>query len=504
MGREPSAGSDPPPAARRGIPFGDESLWAGVFTWVTPVLALLAVTLPQLNGGDWRGDTGWYAALGLSGWRNGALWTLSSGDGQPYFNKPPLALWIHGLLLRLTGPELWAARLPTIFAAAGIVIATVGIARRVGGRWAGGLSGVVLALSLEFFRRTREISLDLWQLLFLALAAWVLIAGVSGGRRKVIALSGVGVGLALLCKPLMGMLFFPIAAAGIWAMSGPASLRRTAGPLGAAVVLALGVALPWHLSMWSIHGHAFTAQYFGAEIAARAAGESVGAQRGQPVWFYAQQLLEGYWPWMIPLVIALFDLAVGRVRGRAAAVMRFGLVWAVLWLVVLSVFPDRRDRYSVPIYPGLALVVGPWLAWMLRERLPRGRHLVRAWLFRGSVAVGIVLAVLPIPLQKPPAPQWGNLASFLATVGDEPIYDGAFAGAPAARVYLLTGRWPLPTTDRAGKVLNTPSSGALLAYHRRGGRSPNANESVVFRSGDLTITRLNGVWAPIDTPDPGE
>ena len=138
--------------------------------WLLPCVLLLSVTLPKLNQGDFRGDAGWYSAIGLQAWRTGSLWTLYGEPGQPYFNKPPLAFWIHGLALHTLGPELWVARLPSILAATVCVLFTVAIVRHLAGRRAALLSGCVLALSLEFFRRTREISLDMWQAVFLLMA----------------------------------------------------------------------------------------------------------------------------------------------------------------------------------------------------------------------------------------------------------------------------------------------------------------------------------------------
>ena len=47
--------------------------------------------------------------------------------------------------------------------------------------------------------------------------------------------------------------------------------RLLIGLLAAAVVAVL-LAAPWHVSMYVLHGDAFTGAYFGREIMARAAG----------------------------------------------------------------------------------------------------------------------------------------------------------------------------------------------------------------------------------------
>src|SRR5215203_4197899 len=108
--------------------------WLGAQVYLLPAALLLAVTLPHLGQGDFRGDAGWYSAIGLQAWRTGEFWTLYGEPGQPYFNKPPLVFWIHGLVLHLLGPSVLAARLPSELAALGCVLATVGAVRELSGR----------------------------------------------------------------------------------------------------------------------------------------------------------------------------------------------------------------------------------------------------------------------------------------------------------------------------------------------------------------------------------
>ena len=65
--------------------------WCRWQVYVLPAILFLAVTLPHLGQGDFRGDAGWYSAIGVQAWRTGKLWTLWGEPGLPYFNKPPMA-----------------------------------------------------------------------------------------------------------------------------------------------------------------------------------------------------------------------------------------------------------------------------------------------------------------------------------------------------------------------------------------------------------------------------
>jgi hypothetical protein len=129
-----------------------------------------------------------------------------------------------------------------------------------------------------------------------------------------------------------------------------------------------------------------------------------------------------------------------------------------------------------------------------------------------------VIAVIPLRFENPPGPQWTRLFSYLddhrypdrarsATAPDPitTVWQGAFVGARAARVYLQYGRWPVPTRNNAGELIAQPTPGAVILYHRRDGWNPGDNERQIFHEGDITATVLgDGGWKPVRAPDPGE
>ena len=486
--------------------------------WLVPALLLLCVTLPHLTDGDWqRGDSGWYTAIGVQAFRTGEFWTLIGEPGQPYFNKPPLVFWITGLIAWVFGPGALAARGPTVLAALGCVLVTVSIVREFGNRRAALASGIALALSLEFFRRTREVSLDMWQTLFLLLALWAVAIGVTRGRWKMFALAGVPLGLALLCKPLVAMV--GVGAIVVWLIS--LGQYRRLWWAAVMTLVALLVAGPWHVSMALLHGEAFTSQYFGDQIMSRAGGANITSSTG--LFFYIEQLFRNHWPWLV--FVALRILALVRAGGRARLTrshrqcMGLALAWTVVWFVALSVFADRRDRYGLVMQPGLAILAGVWLGVLAPRWFARfNRMLVRVGV-PVACAGAALFAILPVRVHKPVNPQWPALFAWMEThkdlldtdgtaregAGRNGLWQGGFRGDHGSRLYLETGFWPITTMSRNGDIVATPPAGSLIIYHRRGGLRPGENESVVFTSGDLTVTELiHGDWSPIEFADPGE
>ena len=474
-------------------------VWCRLRMWLLPVVVLLCVSLPHLDQGDWmRGDGSWYGAIGVQAWRSGSLWTLFAEPGVEYFNKPPLILWVHGLMLHVFGVGPVQARLPTVLAASVCVVATVGLCR-VGARHGWALSrhastgvGVVLALSIEFFRRTREISMDMWQAAFMLLCVWMVMQGVGSRRGWLIMLAGVPVGLALLTKPFMALLALILL--GVWMVW--IGRWRMVGWLVGAVVVAGLVAAPWHVGMVLEHGDEFVRQYFGAEILDRAEGKRSDAKHVR-WWYYFEKIALNNWPWVVFVLLGLVSWGRGERLTRAGVLERWAVVWAVGWLIALTLFPDRRDRYGLPIWPAMAVLAGAWLGrwpWGWLRRVQR-QFLSRWWVAFAGIA--LVFALLPIRVQEPVHPQWPATLAWLDEEQPAALWTVTRQTHRMARLYLERGQWPEPTHNRWNEQVGQPQPGAVLMYDTNAGVVPGVNERVVFEAGDLVFTTLvEGEWSP--------
>ncbi|MBL8762825.1 MAG: glycosyltransferase family 39 protein [Phycisphaerae bacterium] len=482
-----------------------------------PIAVMLSLTLPHLGQGDFVVDTGWYAAIGLQAWRDaisgrpGALWTLMAEGGQgglAYFNKPPLAFWVHGFALWAMGPSVLAARLPAVIAGAACVWLTVSIAGVLHTRRTGFLAGLILALTIEFTRHTRAFSLDVWQLLFLLAAARVAAGAVRRGSMRALPIGGVFVGLALLTKPLVGLVGWSLLMIWAWlpGVGRRGEHRRGFGWAFVGLIVAALIASPWHIGMVIEHGTAFTSRYFGHEIAARAMGTIDRANTGaaNPL-YYTQELVRHYLPWLISVLLGLVAWARGGLRRDAG--MALIVVWTLTWFVILSAFADKRPRYLLPVFPFWAWLSAVWI----RDQAPRWLALVRRavvrWVGVFAIGGGMLVAALPVTIDRSMDPNWAGFMEFLRTaeMADEAWWQGGFEGARGARLYLEFGRWPLSTRDRSGVLIATPPRDAVILYHRRDGLVPGEGERTLYENADFRVTRLQTEqWAPSSRPDPGE
>ncbi len=473
-----------------------------------PGIVALCLCLPGLSQGGLATDTAWYAAIGMQSWGHAldgepsALWTLRGIAGQPYFNKPPLAFWLNGWPLPIFGASATAARLGSVIACVLCVLATARLGRVLAGRAVGLAAGLVRALTWEFIRHSPAFALDLWLGLFVTLAAADLATLRSRLSISAAVRAGAWLGLALMVKPLVPLLVL-VPFAGWFAVHRPGALAV----LPLSLFAALAVAAPWHLSMWWIHGDAFVGQYFGREVIDRAAAAAIAdTNRGSdsPL-YYLVVLARAYWPWLLTLILACVALARRDGSARVRSALFLSLGWCVVWLILLSAFPDKRPRYLLVLYPFASLASAAVLcrlaplvvryAWIALQRaaLPV------------AAAVSLLLILLPVRFHRPTDPQWPALFAWLGEQPASPLYVGAFSPQRAAQVFLETGDWPIPTRSVTGEPVTDVPAGAMLIYHRRDGLRPGPGESVLFAERDVAVTRLERApWSPVPSPDTGE
>ena len=454
----------------------------GLKLYLLPLVILFAVTLPHLDQGEFRRDTVIYAAVGHYMWDGGSLLVPHLGPEKPYFHKPPLALWIHGLFLKLFGANLVAARLPSILAAVGVIVFSMFAVRNLATRREAITTGIVLALTYEFFRRTREISLDLWQLFFVMVVVWLITISIRSGRRWPVVLSGVPLGLALLCKPLVALLTLLIFA--IWlALARRADLIRWI--VFGALPIALLIAAPWHLYMYSLFGDTFTHQFFSRQI------EKVAAKPPHTsVFYYLQENATTYWPWMFTLIYACY-LRIGQrsIRPPRRDFFLLGAVWVGLWLIVLSSLSEKKPNYALPLYPMLAWICA-WGICRIEWRM------LARWYERGLPGLAPAFAVLfvaaalaPIRFQEPPEKNWLALIDWIKAgkIDSAQLAHANLELNDLCYVYLKTGNWmkSLPSAESDPAWLQGKR---LMVTKLRPGSNPLVEQKeILFSSGPVRI-----------------
>ena len=322
--------------------------------------------------------------------------------GAPYLNKAP---GLHGLIavvIRITTPAQdlpaeWVVRLaPALLSC--LVVPIGGWLQwtlRPGDRSSALATSVILLSLLPVARHGRLAMLDGTQLTAMALL-WLAVLQLHTSRRNGCwgLLAGLMASTMLLLKaPLLVPCVVAAAMGLLWGQEWR-TWRLARSCIGILVGLLPGIG--WHLWHVSVRG----AQAFwlwGGDGAGRVLldpGE--GSDLGWRV--PAIEILEGGWPWLPLLPIALM----WAWRARHS---RWGR-WSVATLVTLAgaILPLRTQLpwYSHPLWLPIALLCGPLLVWLVEHPTssdpvpaPPCRWLLfKLPLFWGSLGVGLLLIAL--------------------------------------------------------------------------------------------------------------
>ena len=170
-------------------------------------------------------------------------------SGVMTVDKPPLALWVQALSVRVFGFSSWSLLVPQALMGVASVALTYDLTRRQFGRVAGFTAGLALVLTPVTVAISRHNNPDALLVLCCVAALWFVVRAFQDGRTRWIVLAGVAVGLGFETKMAAALLVVPaIAAAWLWIA--PRGRVRAAGQLFAGGVAMTVVGLAWPMLMW--------------------------------------------------------------------------------------------------------------------------------------------------------------------------------------------------------------------------------------------------------------
>jgi 4-amino-4-deoxy-L-arabinose transferase-like glycosyltransferase len=315
-------------------------------------------------------------------------------DRQVELQKPPLYYWLVATLARARGGavDAWAVRLPAALAALGTVLLVWLLGRWEGRPVAGFVAAVILATAHHFtwLARVGRIDMPLTLAVTATLAAFYQAYRAPVRKLPWLLAGYLAIAVAVLLKGPVGVLL-PAAVLVVFLLAErrlplPWRGRRwlsLAHELGLwwGLPLVVALAVPWYL--WAgaeTNGRLFQVFFWHHNIERGLGGPDGWA--AHPWWLYGPRLSFDLLPWTVLVPIAAWSFFRGGWREDAEA--RFGLIWLVTMVALLSCAAFKRADYLLPAYPGAALFLGCVAErWYRKARHPS--RLVGAF---GLVAVG--------------------------------------------------------------------------------------------------------------------
>jgi 4-amino-4-deoxy-L-arabinose transferase-like glycosyltransferase len=191
-------------------------------SFALPELGALVVlagvlNLWALNQNGWANSYYSAAVRSMSSSWHNFLYGSFDPSGVMTVDKPPLALWVQALSVKVFGFHPLSILVPEALMGVATVALVYDLTRRLWGRPAGFVAGLVLALTPITVAISRHNNPDALLALCCAAALWCLVRGLQDGRTRWIVLTGVCIGLGFETKMGAALLVVPaLAAAWLW------------------------------------------------------------------------------------------------------------------------------------------------------------------------------------------------------------------------------------------------------------------------------------------------
>jgi len=341
------------------------------------------------------GASGWanafYSAAAQAGSQDWAAWFFGSSDAANAItvDKPPAALWIMGLSVRIFGLSSWSILVPQALMGVGTAWLLYLAVRRAAAPAAGEvrlahraglLAAAVIALTPVATLMFRFNNPDALLVLLMTAAAYGVLRAVQEDRLRWLLLAGVFLGFGFLAKQLQVLLVVPGFAVA-YAVAGPSGVWRRLLRLVAAAAAMLVSAGWWLLAVeltpadrrpyiGGSQNNSILELTLGYNGLGRLTGDETGSVGGGNGWgvpglfrmFNSE--FGGQVAWLLPsaLILAAGLLWVGRRAPRTDAVRASVIIWGSWVLVTGLVFSFMagiiHPYYAVALAPGIAGLAG--------------------------------------------------------------------------------------------------------------------------------------------------
>ncbi|QMU28593.1 ArnT family glycosyltransferase [Adhaeribacter radiodurans] len=289
-------------------------------------------------------------------------WLIPTLNGEARLAKPPLPTWLTAISVLISGDlyDLVTLRFPAALIASLAVYFLFLLCRQLtSDRLTPFLAALVLATSFSFFNIGRQGTWDIYCHSFMIGAIWLLVKGLQTNGKAYGYFVGAGIllGCSFLSKGPVSFfaLLLPFLLS-YWYGYGRAGFKKHWFGILLALFICLVLSLAWPLYIY-LHEP--------AKLATNISNESTAwvNRHVKPFWFYLS------FPWQAGVwaVFAVAALIIPYARRRIAPFgnYRFLSSWVFICLFLLSLIPEKKERYLLPLLIPLALITAHYIRFLL-------------------------------------------------------------------------------------------------------------------------------------------
>ena len=333
-------------------------------------------------------------------------WVVTTLNGAPWLEKPPLLYWGEMISYSIFGVHDWVARIPSGIFASGLVLCAFFFMRRF--REGSELDAALITTSCAAvlgFARGASTDMPLSASFCAAMLAWW--AWHETGKKLWLGAFYALLALGTLAKgPIAPALAVLIIAAYAWLRRDAEIFRNSLWVRG--FVLFFAIALPWYIAI-QIRVPQFFHAFFIEQNLARFGTDLY--RHSRPFWYYVPVLLLSVLPWIVFALPALWqafrDLwKAFRREGETVpaenddGLTQFLALWILIPIVFFSISRSKLPGYILPAIPPVALLTAAYLQKL--KAVPRFPLMLHS-LVCGVVLAGAFLA--PWIMLRQPVPE---------------------------------------------------------------------------------------------------
>lgn len=289
-------------------------------------------------------------------------WLLTTMNGEPRYQKPPLPTWFSALSAILFGVKsVFAMRLPAILMVMAMASFIFYLSRNIlNSRTQSLINAFVLITSLYVTLITIEAPWDIFTHGFMLIAIYHLykLFKAKSILWKNTVLAGVFIGLSILSKGPIAVyaLLLPFLIAYGFAFKYQ-QVKQKLIPFISIILIALVVGGWWFLYVRLADPITFEA------ITNDEAGKW-GSYNTRPIYYYWSFFVQSG-IWTIPAFISLLYPYMKR-RVSHWKAYKFSFLWTIIAVVLLSLIPTKKSRYLMPVLIPLAFNIGFYIEYLFR------------------------------------------------------------------------------------------------------------------------------------------
>ncbi|MDX1543480.1 MAG: glycosyltransferase family 39 protein [Christiangramia sp.] len=318
-------------------------------------------------------------------------WIFTTLNNEPRYEKPPLPTWLTAISMMLFGMKsLFALRLP----AAIMGTLTVVFIYKLGLKFTAHrkfafISGLIASTSFYILYSGRDGQWDIHTHAWMIMAIYGLykIFTEESDRYKNAVISGLLIGCSFLSKGPVSMyallLPFLIAYGVVYRYR---NFSRFWKPILLLIVTAFLVSASWSLYVY----------YFDTQAVSKITGKETGRwldYNVRPFYYYWSFVIQSG-IWTIPAFVGLlYPYLKNRVFNKPG--YKFTLCWTLASVVLLSVIPEKKSRYLLPVLIPLALNTGFYIEYLFRrfDMLPGKEKWVVYFNFILIAVIGLIFPI---------------------------------------------------------------------------------------------------------------